>query len=145
MMNLRHATIDDIPELHRVRMSVKENVLNNPALVTEDHYINYLTTKGKGWLCEDEHQVLGLAIIDLEKNNIWALFVHPDHEKKGIGRKLHDTMLDWYFNQNKQTLWLSTDPKTRAEKFYRASGWTSKGLLPNGEMLFEMNYEDWIK
>ena len=107
-MLYREAIIDDIPELHRVRMAVRENVLNNPLLVKPDDYRRYLTTHGKGWLCEVQGKVAGFAIVDTEAKNIWALFVHPDHEKKGMGRVLHDLMLDWYFNKFQNGLWLGT-------------------------------------
>jgi GNAT superfamily N-acetyltransferase len=42
--------------------------------------------RGKGWVAETEDQIVGFSIIDLKENNIWALFVHPDFENKGIGR-----------------------------------------------------------
>lgn len=51
-----------------------------------------------------EDQIVGFSIADLKENNIWALFVHPDFENLGIGRKLHDIMLDWYFEQNKDSV-----------------------------------------
>ena len=56
------------------------------------------------------------------ENNIWALFVHPDHDQQGIGRRLHDLMLHWYFDQTSKNVWLGTAPGTRREIFYRKSG-----------------------
>jgi hypothetical protein len=38
-MIVREATVADIESLSFIRMSVKENILNNPALVTEQDYI----------------------------------------------------------------------------------------------------------
>ena len=32
---------------------------------------------------------------------------------------------------------LSTDPGTRAERFYRADGWTATGVNGKGEIVFE--------
>ena len=83
--------------------------------------------------------------MDLKDNNIWALFIKPEFEKQGIGRKLHDMMLDWYFSQTKSTVWLGTSPKTRAEWFYRKSGWIEVGIHGDGEVKFEMTYENWRK
>jgi len=80
----------------------------------------------------------------MKDHNIWALFVHPDYEKMGIGRKLHDMMLDWYFTQTKQTVWLGTAPSTRAENFYRTAGWAAVGMHGK-EIKFEMSSNDWIK
>jgi len=142
-MTYRNATVTDIEALHKVRMAVKENVLNNPALVTDADYKKYLTTDGKGWLCEINGIVTGFAIIDTSENNIWALFVHPDHEKKGIGKKLHDLMLNDHFSKSDHSLWLGTAPKTRAAYFYSKAGWKNLGIRSNGEIKFEMNATDW--
>ena len=141
--HFREATLKDIPALHAIRMSVKENVLNNPLLVTEKDYVHYLTKSGKGWLCEVNNRIVGFAIIDSDQNNIWALFIHPEFERKGIGRRLHDLMLEWHFNQSKDKLWLGTAPDTRAEQVYKAAGWKAIGRRENGEIKFEMTYEDW--
>jgi hypothetical protein len=55
---------------------------------------------------------------------------------------LHDTMLDWYFTQTQETVWLGTDPGTRAETFYRKSGWKQIGMHGN-EYKFEMTFSNW--
>lgn len=41
-----------------------------------------------------------------------ALFLDPNFEKKGIGQKLHATMLDWYFTHTKAKVWLGTEFNT---------------------------------
>src|SRR5690349_11682900 len=143
-MNFREATINDIPQMQIVRHLVKENVLSNPALVTDEDCKDYLTRKGKGWVCEDKNLIIGFAIADLTDKNIWALFIHPEFERQGVGKKLHDIMLNWYFNQTKETVWLSTAPNTRAEKFYKKAGWKEAGMHGTKEIKFEMNYNDWI-
>lgn len=142
-MSVRTALPADIPQLHRIRMNVRENVLRNPALVTENDYEEFLVTSGKGWLYETENEIAGFAIIDTKQNNVWALFVDPSFDKKGIGRILQDTMLRWFFENNPGPVWLSTAPGTRAESFYRKSGWTFTGMTKSGECRFEMSAEDW--
>ena len=99
----------------------------------------------KDGVCEHENSILGLAIIDTKRNNIWGLFVHPDHERKGIGRKLFAITIDWHFTQKQDTLWLSTAPNTRAAQFYCRAGWKEIGLQQNGEIKFELAYDDWKK
>ena len=136
-MVIREATPEDIPALHTIRISVKENVLHNPDLVTNRHYQDFLTQKGKGWLCCLEDKVAGFVILDLENHSVWALFVHPNFEGRGIGRRLHDTMMDWYFSSFDQSLWLTTAPGTRAERFYRKSGWIPAGFTSTGEIRLE--------
>jgi GNAT superfamily N-acetyltransferase len=144
-MIIREANLNDIDEYMVVRMAVKENVLNNPALVTRKDNEDYLTIHGKGWVCEIENKIVGFSIVGLTQRNIWALFVHPEFEGKGIGRKLHDIMLDWYFAQTDENVWLGTSPDTRAEIFYRKSGWTEIGTHGKGEIKFEMTCNNWTK
>ncbi|MFY0481068.1 GNAT family N-acetyltransferase [Flavobacterium sp. PLA-1-15] len=138
----REATIQDIPQMAVVRNAVKENALSDPSLITPEDYIEFITVRGKGWVCEVNKQIVGFSIPDLVDNNIWALFLHPDFENQGIGRKLHDTMLDWYFAQGKTDVWLGTAPATRAEQFYRQSGWKQNGMYGK-EVRFEMTKTDW--
>ena len=142
-MIFREANITDIPQIQIVRNSVKENTLSNPDLVTDDDCVEFLTVRGKGWVCEINNQIVGFAIADLKDNNIWALFLHPAFEKKGIGRQLHKIMLDWYFTQTKNKVWLGTAFNTRAEQFYRKAGWTEVGTHGAKEIKFEMTFEQW--
>ncbi|NUY80941.1 GNAT family N-acetyltransferase [Flavobacterium sp. MAH-1] len=143
-MIFREAEPADIAQIQIVRNSVKENALSNPALVSDEDCREFMFDRGKGWVCEINGTIVGFAIADLKEDNIWALFLHPEHENKGIGRKLHDAMLDWYFSQNKDHVWLGTAPGTRAETFYRKSGWTETGMHGN-ETKFEMTANEWSR
>ncbi|HUQ65699.1 MAG TPA: GNAT family N-acetyltransferase [Flavitalea sp.] len=140
---IREATPEDIPAIQAIRHAVIENVLSDPGLVTDTDCHTYITNRGKGWVYMLKDQIIGFAIADLQENNIWALFVHPDHEHRGYGRMLHDNMLNWYFSQTTKSVWLSTSPDTRAEYFYRTAGWQEDGLSAKGEILFRMKYDRW--
>ncbi|PWN66711.1 GNAT family N-acetyltransferase [Chryseobacterium oncorhynchi] len=142
-MTIREAKLEDIPQIQVVRNSVKENTLSDPGLVTDRDCEEFLFERGKGWVCEADQRIVGFSIVDLKENNVWALFLHPDFENKGIGRKLHNIMIDWYFEQKKDTIWLGTSPGTKAETFYRKSGWTEIGSHGKGEVKFEMTFKDW--
>ncbi len=144
-MIFREAKIDDIPQIQVVRHSVKENILSNPNLVTDLDCKNFITVRRKGWVCEINNEIVGFSIVDLKDNNIWALFLRPEFEKQGIGRQLHDTMLNWYFDQTSKPVWLGTSPNTRAELFYRKAGWKEIGIHGDGEIKFEMTFENWNK
>lgn len=136
-MLIREATINDIPGIQVVRNAVKENRLSNPALVSDADCVEFLTVRGKGWVADEQGMIVGFSIVDMQDHNIWALFVHPDYEKKGIGRQLHAIMLDWYFSQTDEMVWLGTAPGTRAASFYRKAGWQENGMHGK-EIRFEM-------
>jgi GNAT superfamily N-acetyltransferase len=142
-MIYREAELTDINQIQFVRNAVKENRLSDPALVPDKDVEEYMTNRGKGWVCEADKKIAGFAIVDLIENNVWALFVHPDFEAKGIGKKLHQMMMDWYFVQTKEKIWLGTAPGSRAEKFYRMQGWKEVGVHGKGEIKFEMDFETW--
>ena len=142
-MNIRDAEIKDIYQIQVVRNLVKENQLSDPALVPDSDVEDYITHRGKGWVCEIDGEIVGFAIADLVDNNIWALFIRPDFERIGIGKKLHEEMLNWYFSQTDKTVWLGTSPKTRAELFYRKAGWKEAGIHGKGEIKFEMTKDEW--
>ncbi len=144
-MTFREAVTDDIEQIQTVRNSVKENVLSDPELVSDKDCKDFLTVRGKGWVCLIENKIVGFAIADLKDDNIWALFIHPDYEANGIGKELHKIMLDWYFVHQKEKVWLGTAPKTRAEKFYRKQGWKELGTHGKGEIKFEMTGDEWKK
>ncbi|MGK2861934.1 MAG: N-acetyltransferase family protein [Chitinophagaceae bacterium] len=104
-MIFREAFSADIPAIQYVRNSVKENRLSDPGLVSDGDVEDYIKRRGKGWVCEINDQVIGFAIADLQKKNIWALFILPQYEGKGIGKKLHDDMMNWYFDQGIASVW----------------------------------------
>lgn len=142
-MLIREAVIADIAQIQIVRNAVKENTLSNPSLVTDADCEDFITQRGKGWVCEIDNCIVGFAIADLQDHNIWALFVHPDFEKKGIGKQLHNNMLNWYFSQTQTTVWLGTSPNTRAATFYKLMGWIEVGMHGTKELKFEMTFEQW--
>ena len=144
-MIFREAEIGDIKQIQIVRNAVKENTLSDPNLVTDEDCKEFIIERGKGWVCEIDNRIVGFAIADLKDNNIWALFIDPEFEGKGIGKKLHKIMLEWYFAQTKTKVWLGTAFNTRAEKFYKEAGWTEVGLHGTKETKFEMIYEIWTQ
>ncbi|WP_316850730.1 GNAT family N-acetyltransferase [Pedobacter agri] len=144
-MIYREAKTTDIPQMQIVRHTVKENTLSNPALVTDADCEAFITQRGKGWVCEVDDEIVGFSIVDLQENNIWALFLRPEFEGKGIGKALQRLMMNWYFSQTKEKVWLGTAPNTKAEKFYELQGWKHVGMVNKGEVKFEMRYEDWVR
>jgi len=133
-VRLRRGEIVDITDMHRVRMAVLENTLSDSSLISQQDYERYLTEIGVGWVVEEAHEILGFAIGRLTDGNIWALFVMPSAEQRGIGRLLHQAMVSHLFSSGLTELWLSTTPKTRAEGFYLRHGWHHAAPHPEGEV-----------
>ena len=134
---LRQADTRDIPAIQRVRAAVRENRLVS-TVITDDDVRRAIELTGRGWVVEHEGEVVAFAIGNATDGNVWALFAHPDHERRGHGRGLHDAMVAWLWSQRLTRLWLTTQPGTRAEKFYAAAGWVRTGLASRGEVRFEL-------
>ena len=87
---------------------------------------------------EENARIVGFSIANKETWSIWALFVQPGFERRGIGKALLQKAVDWLWQQGAHEIWLSTDPGTRAEQFYRLQGWQDNGLTDNGEVFFRL-------
>lgn len=135
-MTIREAVPADIQAMHDIRLRVRENQLSDPSVITERDYHDFMSRRTRSWVCEVDGVLAGFTMVDEEEQNLWALFVAPEQESKGIGRALHEAMLAWYFTHNEK-LKLSTAPNTRAERFYRQAGYTAIGTTPSGEVIFE--------
>jgi GNAT superfamily N-acetyltransferase len=135
-VTLRPATEADIPAMHLVRLEVRENVLDHPAKVGFDDYRQKLRD-GRGWVFEIDGAVVGFAVADLKMASVWALFVSPAFQGRGVGRALHDAILGFFRESSAGRIWLSTEPNTRAERFYERAGWERTGLTAGGEIRFE--------
>jgi GNAT superfamily N-acetyltransferase len=132
---LRQAVAKDIPGIQRVRMSVRENRLTS-MVITDADVREAIEDTGRGWVVEVEGQVVAFAGGNRTSGNIWALFVDPAHEGRGYGRRLHDEMVAWLASEGVRHLWLSTEPGTRAERFYEKAGWIRAGSTERGEVRF---------
>lgn len=122
--------------MHALRGRVSENRLSDPQLVAEDSYPPYLA-RGAAWVAETEAGLAGFAILDLAAASVWALFVAPEAEGKGIGRALLARLVEGAAGHGLDRLSLSTAPGTRAERFYTQAGWTKTGRTGAEELSFE--------
>jgi len=121
--SFRQAVGADIPAMSRIRLSVTENVLSDPARVTPQMYLDFLDKSGRGWVAEGNGEVVAFCYADKENASIWALFVCPGHEGRGLARALLAQAVDWLFALGHERVHLSTTPGTRADRFYAAQGW----------------------
>ena len=135
---VRQATEADIPEMMALRLSVRENRLLDPSQVTVEDCRRYVT-RGNMWVWDEDGALLGISAANGDTGWIWALFVRPEHEGRGIGRALFTAACDALIAAGFRALQLSTDPDTRAARFYRAAGWRETGRTPDGELIFALD------
>jgi GNAT superfamily N-acetyltransferase len=127
----RQARFDDIPAMSAIRLSVRENVLSNPDRITRKMYEDYLDVLGRGWVAEIDGEVAGFSYADKTNASIWALFISPDHEGKGLAKQLLNMATGWLFEQGSDCIRLSTGTRTRADRFYALQGWTRERVEGN--------------
>jgi ribosomal protein S18 acetylase RimI-like enzyme len=129
MRLIREIEVADIPSLFRVRTATDENRLSMEDLAALD--INAETVKEKllgnykGWLCEEDGEVVGFAMGDKSSGELWVIAVLPSHICKGIGSQLLKQVENWLFSTGYHELWLVTgiSERLRAYSFYRKHGW----------------------
>jgi GNAT superfamily N-acetyltransferase len=120
---VRQAVSADIPAMSEIRLAVTENVLRDPARITVEMYEDYLEKSGRGWVAESAGEIVAFCYADKVDASIWALFVKPGHEGRGLGKALLRQAVDWLFEAGHERVHLTTGADTRADRFYAAQGW----------------------
>jgi GNAT superfamily N-acetyltransferase len=139
---IREAQPADLSGIAIVRTSVRENLLNPEQLaargITLASVAASLAAECKGWVAVLDGRIVAFSIANRETASIFALFVLPDYESKGLGQRLLALAVQWLWDQGANRLWLSTAPGTRAAGFYRQAGW--QGVAPghDGQLRFEL-------
>ncbi|HEY4555825.1 MAG TPA: GNAT family N-acetyltransferase [Lysobacter sp.] len=137
---IREAVEADIAPMHAIRMAVRENVLSDASWLTPEVYRGYLPGRGEGctWVAEVDGRIVGFSTARLFERDIWALFVDPAHEGRGIGRALLDAATAWLFARGADVIELGTSPATRADRFYLEAGWQRGALNGRGDVLYRL-------
>jgi GNAT superfamily N-acetyltransferase len=134
---IRPATLSDIPRIFEIRDSVGENRLSDPGAVTKAE-TPWFVENGALWVWQEaDGLITGFSGSDKRDGSIWAVFVAPGYEGKGIGRALLKTACDALRAAGHGTAVLTTGPGTRAERHYRADGWSLAGTNANGDLMLQ--------
>jgi len=83
---IRKATRADLPRISEIRFAVRENRLSNPASIGP--VVDWLFDNSTFWVWEGDGAIQGFSAADPRDGSIFALFVHPSYEGRGIGRAL---------------------------------------------------------
>ena len=100
---------------------MRENRLSDPQLVPDSAYVPYVDAGGI-WVAEGTSGLVGFAAIDPAAASVWAPFVEPGAEGRGIGRAVLETLIDHARALGLPRLTLHTQADSRAAHFYRAAG-----------------------
>ena len=132
----------DMPGIARVRSSVTENLLTTEQLaqrgITNASVAASLLVDRKGWVAERSGEIVAFCMADRADPSIFALFVLPGYEGRGLGNRLLHLALQWLWNNGAELAWLTTAPDTRAARFYARRGWLPVGMEPGGDIRFEL-------
>jgi ribosomal protein S18 acetylase RimI-like enzyme len=135
MFEYRPAQFADIPALMEIRGAVRENQLLHLRLSHAD-YVQALSVDGRAFVCEEGGRIVGFVCGRAAKKDIWALFVRPESEGRGIGTALMALIEAWMFEQGLDTISLSTAPGTRAERLYQKRGWRAQGAAGSSQQTY---------
>ena len=137
----REATAADMPGITRVRLSVVENAMTREQLdargITEESVAASFLANSKGWVAIDG-EIVGFSIADRASRSVFALFVLPAHERRGIGARLHDLALNWLWENGAERVWLTTEFGSKAARFYERRGWRAVGPADHGDTRYEI-------
>lgn len=141
-MIIRAATESDVPAIFDVRMSVRENRATFESLadlgVTPESMRAILGTAAHAWVAEEGGRTVGFAMVIPSHGSVFAIFVRPEFEGRGIGKALLARAEEWLFGTGREEIWLQTnsDPGARANGFYEHLGWTNQGVQRNGQLRY---------
>src|SRR5262245_2558378 len=134
---IRKATLEDQARITVVRNAVRENRLSPANVQKVADVSRWIFDNGTFWVWEQDGAVQGFAVADVRDGTIFGLFVHPDYEGRGIARALLPLACEDLRLAGHRVATLTTDPGSRAERFYRRNGWTDTGRREKGEIVFE--------
>jgi ribosomal protein S18 acetylase RimI-like enzyme len=117
-----------------IRAAVRENRLSDPGSVTlADYKWHIAHAPIHVWA---DGVIKGLSAGDPRDGSIWALFVDPAFEGRGIGQALILAATNSLAAAGHRVARLSTQAGTRAERFYLRNGWIARGRTERGEIIF---------
>ena len=136
----RVAQPSDINSMFDVRTSVVENHLSREELqqmgINEIVVADMIEQNRCAWVAIVNDKVLGFSMILPDEGCLFAAFVLPKYEGRGIGRRLVELAEHELF-KNHELVWLETDKNSRAAQFYMRLGWGNKSYINSNDIRLE--------
>ncbi len=137
---IRVATPADIDAIFDIRTSVRENHLSHEQLaemgITPDAIQLAMQQAPCVWVAEVQGVAVGFAMADIDDGCVFAAFIRPEFEGRGLGRKLMEQAEALLFQHHRQ-IWLETAQASRASGFYQRLGWVEVEQLAHGDIRME--------
>jgi len=141
-MSIRTASPADVPGIFEVRTSVHDNHMSMEALaragITPESVLAMMDRDTRAWVADVDGEVVAFSMAIASKATVFAMFVAPEFEGRGLGRALMSEAETWLFDQGCSEIWLLTDARreVRANGFYRHLGWHDDGVQDDGQVRF---------
>ena len=136
-MNVRSATLDDVPELARVHTESSEAAYEGIAPPDPDG----LTRRMRNWraviekpdfegfLAEDDGVAVGVLSVGASEHEegageLYAIYVHPDYWGRGAGQLLIDQAHAFLAARFDEAILTVLVANPRARRFYERNRWT---------------------
>lgn len=139
-IQIRPAETAEVAGIFSVRATVNENTLSVAELadmgITPESVTAMIDAELCAWVAVEGDTVVGFSMIDQEEGSLFAVFVRPSHEGRGVGRSLVNEAEKQLFARH-TTCCLETGGTTRAAGFYRRLGWSNEQDVGNGDIRLE--------
>lgn len=139
---IRLATQADIDTLFAIRTAVVQNHLSREQMadlgITPQVLADSMREAPCVWIAEVDGLPAAFSMVDLEGGEVFAMFVQPGYEGRGLGRQLMAVAEAALFEKH-QTLFLVTDGRDeiRANGFYQRLGWSQVGRVDGDDVRYE--------
>lgn len=128
----REAKRADVRGMFDVRTSVTENHLSREQMqqlgITESVVADMIQQRRCAWVATADDTLVGFSMILPDEGCLFAAFVLPEYEGRGIGRRLVALAEEELFKYH-ESAWLETDEQSRAARFYLQLGWGDKQTI----------------
>ncbi len=139
-ISTRAAQLSDIDSIFDVRTSVVENHLSREEMqqmgINESVVADMIEQSQCAWVATINDNVIGFSMILPDDGCLFAAFVLPEYEGRGIGRSLVQLAENELFKRH-EIAWLETDKNSRAAQFYMQLGWGNKTNINDTDIRLE--------
>lgn len=104
--------------------------------ITESVVADMIEKSRCAWVATEDDKVIGFSMILPDEGCLFAAFVLPEYEGRGIGRRLVGLAEQELFKHH-AIAWLETDKNSRAAKFYMQLGWVNKENVSESDIRLE--------